>query len=555
MTEPLTNEIRLFGPPGTGKTTRLASNIHSTAKDRGTDRIVVGSFTRTAAAEIAGRGLPIPEQQVGTLHSLAYRAIDRPDVAVDKIASWNTAHRDLAMSGDTRNLDEGAVDTAAAGGTLEGDAMLGRLETLRARLVPPEAWPANLKVFARLWTEWKDEHEVVDYTDMIEIALEQAERAPGNPLVGFFDEFQDFTPLEIALVRKWGAHMDRLIIAGDDDQTLYSFKGATPKAFLQPEIPDEQKRFLTQSYRVPRAVQVTAQRWIEMVTEREEKRYDPRDVEGVVRFGSRFGYAQPEALVLDAVAQVDAGRTVMILSSCAYMLDPIRGMLRKAGVPFHNPYRRTRGDWNPLGGGRGTSAAERLAAYLIIDPDRFPDDYRQWTGADLKAWVHVIKVTGVLARGAKKLIDGLDNDATVPYEFLEQFFADDDVFGAALEASPDWFRDRLLAGKRASMEYPLLIAKHRPGADLITPPRLIVGTIHSVKGGEADVVYLLPDLSKAGAREFKQSAGEARDAVIRQMYVGMTRAAEELVVCACSSIDAVDPQLIMRCADRPREMA
>jgi superfamily I DNA/RNA helicase len=57
-----------------------------------------------------------------------------------------------------------------------------------------------------------------------------------------------------------------------------------------------------------------------------------------------------------------------------------------------------------------------------------------------------------------------------------------------------------------------------------------VGTIHSVKGGEADVVYLFPDLSQAGAAQYA-SMGTARDAVIRQFYVGATRAREKLYVC------------------------
>jgi superfamily I DNA/RNA helicase len=54
-----------------------------------------------------------------------------------------------------------------------------------------------------------------------------------------------------------------------------------------------------------------------------------------------------------------------------------------------------------------------------------------------------------------------------------------------------------------------------------------VGTIHSVKGGEADVVFLFPDMSQAGDAAY-QRHGPARDAVIRLFYVGMTRAREAL---------------------------
>ena len=59
---------------------------------------------------------------------------------------------------------------------------------------------------------------------------------------------------------------------------------------------------------------------------------------------------------------------------------------------------------------------------------------------------------------------------------------------------------------------------------------VVVGTIHSVKGGEADDVIIFPDISLAGQREVEASS-DGRDAAIRQFYVGMTRARERLIIC------------------------
>ena len=58
----------------------------------------------------------------------------------------------------------------------------------------------------------------------------------------------------------------------------------------------------------------------------------------------------------------------------------------------------------------------------------------------------------------------------------------------------------------------------------------MVGTIHSVKGGQADCVYLFPDLSQAGDAQYARF-GHSRDSVIRLFYVGATRAREVLYVC------------------------
>lgn len=67
---------------------------------------------------------------------------------------------------------------------------------------------------------------------------------------------------------------------------------------------------------------------------------------------------------------------------------------------------------------------------------------------------------------------------------------------------------------------------------------------NSVKGGQADCVYLIPDLSSRGSNEWRQKGGP-QDGVRRQIYVGMTRARRELVVCAASTGMHVSPEQII----------
>jgi superfamily I DNA/RNA helicase len=75
------------------------------------------------------------------------------------------------------------------------------------------------------------------------------------------------------------------------------------------------------------------------------------------------------------------------------------------------------------------------------------------------------------------------------------------------------------------------------GAETLTKtPQIIAGTIHSVKGGEADVVYLFPDLSYAGMTEW---IGNGTAAVRRLFYVGMTRSRESLILCQRASSRSV----------------
>ena len=81
------------------------------------------------------------------------------------------------------------------------------------------------------------------------------------------------------------------------------------------------------------------------------------------------------------------------------------------------------------------------------------------------------------------------------------------------------------------MAFPMDVYR-RGGLELLQKkPQITIGTVHSVKGGEADCVYLLPDLSLSSMQQWSQY-GPARDAIVRLFYVGMTRAKESLILTA-----------------------
>jgi DNA helicase II / ATP-dependent DNA helicase PcrA len=156
---------RIWGPPGCGKTTTLARATLATVRERGPESTMIVSFTTTAAAAIAdavneaalrsGTGIAIPGRNIGTLHSLGFRAIGTPDVALDpkKITGWNdTCPADWRIRPDgRRSTPDMAAETGMLGGAeaLEdvrsGDALLGQMELLRATLTPEEDWPVRVR--------------------------------------------------------------------------------------------------------------------------------------------------------------------------------------------------------------------------------------------------------------------------------------------------------------------------------------------------------------------------------------------------------------------------
>lgn len=528
-------ELRCFGPPGTGKTTYLAAQVSKAAEKYGADRVWVASFTRAAAAEIGSRGLPIPPQMCATLHAHAYRALGRPEIAEKHVGEWNDITTDARhiMSVGGADLD----DAAEASFKTEADEIAMRYQTYRAMLRPRSLWEPDVRYFAERWEAWKRENDYIDFTDMIELALANIEFAPGEPYVGFVDEAQDLTPLELALVRKWGSHMEFLIMAGDDDQSIYAFKGATPDAFLDPPLPDRQKRVLSQSYRIPLAVHTFAEDWVLRLSRREPKLYRPRDHQGSLRrltdaseYGSRkITFEHPQLLLDDAERYQEQNLSVMFLGTCAYMLDPLVTELRSRGLPFHNPYRRKNGRWNPLHVSRGVSAAMRLAAWM-----KPPSE---WTPNDVKTWALHMSKPKVFVRGTgEKTLEGIGAQyRPMPEEYYRRVFTPEFINGFTTPM-PDYFESLLLGSKQGSYTYPMTVMRKRGLSALTDTPSIILGTIHSVKGGEAGAVYLFPDLSRLGYQEYD---GPKRDNVIRQMYVGMTRCSEALCLTGRTSPYAV----------------
>jgi DNA helicase-2/ATP-dependent DNA helicase PcrA len=528
-------EERVFGPPGTGKTTYVASAVQEAAARHGPEGVVVASFTRAAAAELSQRNLPLEKGNVGTLHALAYRELGRGEIAEAHVDEWNREqHGYRLISAATRNLDESEADDTVK---TRGDVLYLRYENLRGQRVPPERWPAAVHEFANAWEAWKQRRRYIDFTDMIAHTLEAGGGPPGGAAVGFFDETQDFTPLELALVRQWGARMERVVLAGDDDQCLYDFKGATPDAFLYPPLPASQKRVLARSYRVPRVVHARATDWIGRVQHREPKVYQPRDADGLVRHLRGATSRHPDTLLRELEGHLATEQRIMVLVSCGYMLAPLLRLLRRQAIPYHNPYRRARRAWNPLTSERGPSIADRLLAYLHPDRAVWGEDARWWTAQDVALWAALLRPQGNLKPRALKELQAVKSERPLGYSELRDYL-EPAALAAAWDLNLDWLAHAAQPAKRKALAFPLAIVRRRGGRLLRETPRLCVGTIHSVKGGEADTVYLYPDLSRAAMANWLRP-GAGRDTIRRQFYVGMTRAKEELVLCGASGPYAV----------------
>ena len=316
-----TREFRIFGPPGTGKTTNIARQIRRAVDRYGPASVLVTSFSRTAAAELAGRDLPIPPEKIGTLHSHCYRALGGPKIAESCVAEWNRENPRLALTAarkHTRLSGEAAAAEEDSGQVKDGDPLLQQLSRYRGLTIPQKDWPLALRQFEKKWANYKQAHGLMDFTDLIERCLHDVPHAPNAPAVIFADEAQDLNRMQLTLIRKWGERANYFILGGDDDQCIYAFAGASPDAILDPDIPDSHKIILKQSYRLPVSVHQLADTLIRQVTRRQEKVYLPRPEAGTVQRPSMSAYKSPEYFILKSVeAHLKRGKTVMFVAACA----------------------------------------------------------------------------------------------------------------------------------------------------------------------------------------------------------------------------------------------
>jgi len=529
-------QYTVIGAPGTGKTTYLSGQVRKLADSSGwngsedSSPVLVVSLTKAAAREIASRDLPIPDGAVSTLHSQGYRQQGRPPMVTAQMVEneWNDKF-DWPLSLDQFKGGGGGDDLMNEDRheETEGDSIFFKYDLARHSLVEPEG---DARDFGEEWTKFKARLGVIDFTDMIEGA------GPAPPMGAEYivvDEAQDMSPLEVRTIKCW-AQGKALFCCGDPRQALYTWRGADPMWLVTED--GSHRRVLPKSYRLPRLIKDTCENWAMKLGDWTRYEYEPRDEPGIVRrFPAGIYSAYDVVAEADKVAQ--SGRTAMIAASCGYHLNGVLSQLRDTAVPFANPWRTKRAQWNPLGYKKGVTMAQRL-----ISLQTPVHSGRMWSAASVYEWTLPMESDKVLVRGAKKAIEltaGAKGSEPVTFDELAQWFQGDrmnELWALAMEKRDgpkliQWWVSNLLKSRVRTAAYSAHVYKAR-GLDALTAsPRVFIGTVHSFKGSEADVVFLFPDLSPAGWRGWESGHGEGYDSVVRTFYVGMSRAKHELNLC------------------------
>ncbi len=515
---PLGRHLHLvFGPPGTGKTTRLLSLLQAEL-DRGVpvSQVAFLSFTRAARQEACARvcrQLGLGQDDLPwfrTIHSAAFRLLGLKREHVLGPAHW----RDFAGRYGYE-LTDGACsdeddDPHAVPARTDDDLLRYVLEWSRNRRLTLDQGLGRCRVnvpavqarrFAERIESFKAEQGLVDFTGMLERVLAQCLRPDVSVL--FLDEAQDLSPLQIAVVEQWLAGCERVYVGGDDDQAIYAFQGAEPAWLVGLEQRASRVEKLQQSHRVPGLVHALAERVIRQNRRRIEKAYDPRADPGQV-------LVLPPERVL---AAIEGAGSVFVLARNRVFLRPWAERLLAAGEPFAT---EGRGSRSPLDDPRvplAVATARRLHEGKAVD------------APGLRALLAFVPSRGndLLPHGVKSRADR--NDLPVTRDELVEDWGLGHLLAEVDRAGPVHILASLSAKHRAYLER--VLARHE---GRLPTPRIRLSTIHGAKGREADAVVLVPDMTRATQAEYLCSGPEGEEAENRVAYVAVTRARRTLVL-------------------------
>jgi DNA helicase-2/ATP-dependent DNA helicase PcrA len=286
----LEGPLLVFAGAGSGKTRTITYRIANLLANRVAPyRILAVTFTNKAAAEMRERleRLTSPEVTrdlwIGTFHSVCARLLRRYHDAVglkrdfviydasDQKAVVTRALRELGY--DDRQFPPKQFLSAISGEKSEGrtpreSKQLGRLTDV------------TLEVFAR-YEQALGLANAVDFDDLIlkmTKLVEDPDSSAGRDLRGRFlhvsvDEFQDTNLIQYRLVRALSEHTQNLCVVGDDDQSIYRWRGADVRLIrsFKKDFPKAVIIKLEQNYRSTGNIVKAALGVIEPSAEREPK--------------------------------------------------------------------------------------------------------------------------------------------------------------------------------------------------------------------------------------------------------------------------------------------
>jgi DNA helicase-2/ATP-dependent DNA helicase PcrA len=249
--------LQIIACAGSGKTQVISQRITKILAQPGIEprNVIAFTFTEKAAAELKERILGLVEEDlgdvtglaemyVGTMHGYALDLLQRLVPDTFKYTVLTDITNQLFIDRYSGRSGLNSCPTTAAQGTLRryqnSKLYMQVLNVLREDKIDYTQVPAGVIQCFDKYMALIDERALFDYTQMINLAVHYLEGDPyedddyvrvqehvRDPIkYVVVDEYQDVNPLQERLVRGLVQFGANLCVVGDDDQTIYQWRGS-----------------------------------------------------------------------------------------------------------------------------------------------------------------------------------------------------------------------------------------------------------------------------------------------------------------------------------------
>ena len=570
--------LMVLAGPGSGKTFVITHRIKYLIEGPGINpaHILVVTFSRAAAKEMKDRFEKLCSKSpvtFGTFHSVFFNLLKTAyGFGSEQIASDElryTLIKELIKRNSIENED---INTLA--GNLLNEIALVKQDNISIKNYYSNSISSD--TFKKIYSDYESELEArgkLDFEDMLSLTYELlSERSDILKAVQnryryiLVDEFQDINFLQYNIIKLMAGEKQNITVVGDDDQSIYRFRGARPEIMLgfERDFRNVKKVFLDINFRSSTQIVNASTKLISFNSKRFPKTFKAKNGDGapvsLIEFKNPFH--EVNSIIKDIKDYIKSGQdinNIAVLYRTNLSPRLLIERLMRNNIPFtiRDAIPNLFDHW----------VAKDIISYIKLainmgdksdllrisnKPNRYISrDSLSSSRADIETLFdyyddksYMIKRI-VELREHLRTIKNLKPATALRYirnvvgydEYIEEYCdmngveSDDcysilgDLENSAAEYNTfnDWFvhmdeyKDELIEAKRKSNE-------NDKGVRLMT--------FHSSKGLEFDIVYII-DVNE-GSVPYKKAKGvDEIEEERRMFYVAMTRARKKLFICYC----------------------
>ncbi len=354
--------LLILAGAGSGKTGVLTHRIAYLIEEQGVNpwNIMAITFTNKAAGEMRERvdkivGFGAESIWVSTFHSSCVRMLRR---YIDKLGYdnnftiYDTDDQKTLMKSICRRLD---VDTK----NLKEKKLLGIISSCKNEMISPEQYEIDnqgdfgKKKIIEVYKEYQKELKKNNALDFDDLLVKTVELFKNNPDVLehyqerfkyiMVDEYQDTNTVQFLFISLLAAKYKNLCVVGDDDQSIYKFRGANINNILNFEkiFDDAAVIKLEQNYRSTANILNAANGVIKNNTERKSKRLwtDKDEGQKIVFRQVDSAYTESDIVAQDIKNLIGEGKYHYSDMACLYRTNAQSRILEERFLAANIPYK------------------------------------------------------------------------------------------------------------------------------------------------------------------------------------------------------------------------